>query len=304
MVLLHVKMRDESLFLYSSSVSARVSDILDDIVAIYNGRRKVLRTVAEVEELAKYGVTTKPEMQGLTPDQIRDLNLVDEYMEKCEPSGGFSYNQDPCQRRCGRAPIQGMKDVLQNAGLEAKNNVHRERVNKGEVLTNKIVSQSLGVLDGAVKIVFPMGLPPYDPIRMELGWIRIELGRIRIELENCEDLSGTQESTQVLDPLGSQLWFTSKEMKRDKILKDYFGGNEKSKVVVKLSKVGSGVPSREPRLSEQDRKQLMLLEHRRREELKKLIRDEDESHMNQDWADPKKLANSLQVRKHKRTVKP
>ena len=40
--------RDESLFLYSSSVSARVSDILDDIVAIYNGRRKVLRTVAEV----------------------------------------------------------------------------------------------------------------------------------------------------------------------------------------------------------------------------------------------------------------
>ena len=40
----------------------------------------------------------------------------------------------------------------------------------------------LGVLDGAVKIVFPMGLPPYDPIRMELGWIRIELGRIRIEL--------------------------------------------------------------------------------------------------------------------------
>ena len=33
--------------------------------------------------------------------------------------------QDPCQRRCGRAPIQGMKDVLQNAGLEAKNKVHR-----------------------------------------------------------------------------------------------------------------------------------------------------------------------------------
>ena len=28
-----------------------------------------------MEELAKYGVTTKPEMQGLTPDQIRDLNL-------------------------------------------------------------------------------------------------------------------------------------------------------------------------------------------------------------------------------------
>ena len=25
------------------------------------------------------------------------------------------------------------------------------------------------VLDGAVKIVYPMGLPPYDPVRQELG---------------------------------------------------------------------------------------------------------------------------------------
>ena len=65
---------------------------------------------------------------------------------------------------------------------------------------------------------------------------------------------------------------TGLTLSKDCNVKDYFGGNEKSKVVVKLSKVGSGVPSREPRLSEQDRKQLMLLEHRRREELKKLIR--------------------------------
>ena len=64
---------------------------------------------------------------------------------------------------------------------------------------------------------------------MEPGRIRVEPGRIKMKpfripklyyiLENCEDLSGTQESTQVLDPLASQLWFTSKEMKRDKILK-------------------------------------------------------------------------------------
>ena len=66
--------------------------------------------------------------------------------------------------------------------------------------------------------------------------------------------------------------WSGKALSKDYNVKDYFGGNEKSKVVVKLSKVGSGVPSREPRLSEQDRKQLMLLEHRRREELKKLIR--------------------------------
>ena len=40
------------------------------------------------------------------------------------------------------------------------------------------VKESLDLLNGAVKIVWPMGLPPFDPVRMEL--------------ENTEDLSGTQ----------------------------------------------------------------------------------------------------------------
>lgn len=41
-----------------------------------------------------------------------------------------------------------------------------------------IVVEALQILKGAVTIVYPMGLPPHDPIRAEL--------------ENTEDLSGTQ----------------------------------------------------------------------------------------------------------------
>lgn len=41
-----------------------------------------------------------------------------------------------------------------------------------------IVKDAIGKLRGAVMIVYPMGLPPYDPIKQEL--------------ENTEDLSGTQ----------------------------------------------------------------------------------------------------------------
>ena len=33
---------------------------------------------------------------------------------------------------------------------------------------NNVVSGE-DLLNGAVKIVYPMGLPPYDPIRQELG---------------------------------------------------------------------------------------------------------------------------------------
>ena len=41
-----------------------------------------------------------------------------------------------------------------------------------------MVKEALDQLRGAVMIVYPMGLPPHDPIRMEF--------------ENQEDLSGTQ----------------------------------------------------------------------------------------------------------------
>ena len=41
-----------------------------------------------------------------------------------------------------------------------------------------MVKEALDQLRGAVMIVYPMGLPPHDPIRMEL--------------ENNEDLSGMQ----------------------------------------------------------------------------------------------------------------
>ena len=65
-------------------------------------------------------------------------------------------------------------------------------------------------------IVWPMGLPPTDPVRLEL--------------ENCEELQGTQESKMVLDPAKTTLWFATKELTREKKLKDFLGKNEKTKV--------------------------------------------------------------------------
>ena len=45
-------------------------------------------------------------------------------------------------------------------------------------MTRQIVGDAKDQLRGSVMIVYPMGLPPHDPIRMEL--------------ENTQDLSGTQ----------------------------------------------------------------------------------------------------------------
>ena len=48
----------------------------------------------------------------------------------------------------------------------------------GVCMTEDIISDALDRLRGALMIVYPMNLPPYDPIRLEF--------------EGNEDLSGTQ----------------------------------------------------------------------------------------------------------------
>lgn len=54
----------------------------------------------------------------------------------------------------------------------------QKQVEASICVTMEMVKDALDQLRGAVMIVYPMGLPPYDPIRMEF--------------ENKEDLSGTQ----------------------------------------------------------------------------------------------------------------
>ena len=42
-----------------------------------------------------------------------------------------------------------------------------------------------------------------------------------------------------------------------------------------------GPPAREPGMNEDERKHLMLMEHRRREEIKRLLEDNDDNYLNQ-----------------------
>jgi hypothetical protein len=52
------------------------------------------------------------------------------------------------------------------------------------LVTEETVQDALDKLRGAMMIVYPMGLPPHEPIRQEF--------------ENKEDLSGTQVHTHYL----------------------------------------------------------------------------------------------------------
>ncbi|XP_066507339.1 cilia- and flagella-associated protein 298 [Hoplias malabaricus] len=280
MVQLHVKRGDESQFLFNTTVDVSIQALIQQVTEIYNSRLKVDRICSEIPELADHGVALPPNMQGLTEDQITDLKLKDEWEEQCIPSGGAEFKKDEIGRRNGRAPNEKMKNVLKKTVEEAKALVSKKQVQANVCVTMDMVKEALDQLRGAVMIVYPMGLPPHDPIRMEF--------------ENQEDLSGTQASLQVIPEEEAQLWWASKEMQHGKKLQDYIGKNEKTKIVVKIQKRGQGAPAREPLVSEEEQKQMMLHYYRRQEELKKLDDADDNSYLQSEWSDRQALKRQFQ----------
>ena len=148
---MHIKKGDESQFLYETTVQANVEDEIKIICNIYNGRLKIDRLCSEIEYLAKAGITLPPNMQGLTDEQITELKLVDEWSNKCTPSGGYFELKDDLGRRNGKGllakisninkqfkliccfsqvPLSKMVDVLTRTVKDAK-----EKISKVKKLT-------------------------------------------------------------------------------------------------------------------------------------------------------------------------
>nr|XP_020495528.1 cilia- and flagella-associated protein 298 [Labrus bergylta]XP_020495529.1 cilia- and flagella-associated protein 298 [Labrus bergylta] len=280
MVQLHVKRGDESLFLFNTTVDATVETVIQQITAVYNGRLKVDRICSEIPELADHGIILPTNMQGLTEEQIVDLKLKDEWEDTCVPSGGPVFKMDEVGRRNGHAPNDKMKQVLMKTVEEAKALISKKQVQANVCVTKEMIKEALDQLRGAVMIVYPMGLPPHDPIRMEF--------------ENQEDLTGTQASLQVITEDECQLWWAAKEIQRGKKLQDYIGKNEKTKLVVKIQKNGQGAPGREPLVNDEQHKQMMMHFYRRQEELKKLEEADDDTHMDSEWSDRQALKKQFQ----------
>lgn len=271
MVRLQLKRGTQNQFIYVAAAAIPVQQLITEVTTIYNGRLKIGRIAAEMEELAKHGPMLPPDILGLTDEQVTELKLIDAWADKCTPMDGFDACPDPVGRRNGRAPKPAQSAILTGAVAEAKLLISAKLVDTDTEMTLKRVQTALDTLRGACMIVYPMQLPPHDPIRLELT--------------NCEDLGGTQAAQEVIDPGRAELWFAGKQMLPQKQLGDYAGRNERTRCIVKLQRVGEGAPAREPVLSEEARRQLMVLEYRRQEELKKLDADADDAYLNARWAD-------------------
>ena len=268
MVLIHVKKFDtESLFLFETSLQLSIDDALRSIVQLYNGQLKVKRICLEVRNLMEHGVYLPPKSSDILNDEISQLKITDKSEHSSSnfiPTGGYEVNPDPNERRNGQRPNAEMRDILNHTVIEAGAKVSNENVKSSICLNQSQIDEAVAMLKDAVQLVYPMDLPDYDPIQMDF--------------KNIENKEGI-DVDEILDYNESVLWFSKKQLSSEKKLSDYFGGNEKSKVVVKLCKKSSGPPIREPILNEEECKALHSANQRRTEELINLetLRNESSS---------------------------
>lgn len=279
MVLLTVKHGTEVQFLYNTTVKAEIVKLKEELRKIYNGRLKVERLATEMEQLAQFGTMLPDNMQGLNEDQIVDLKLSDPWREKCVPSGGAIENKDIYSRRNGQAPNEKMKTVLTETVGKAKEMISKKLVDQKIEMTFETVQEAISIMKGAVMIVYPMDLPPHDPIKMEF--------------ENREDLAGQQASKLVIPEHSIALWWANKELHDEKILSEYCGKNDRTKLAVKIQKTGMSAPAREAVVTEEQQKELMARAYRRQEELKKLNEADDDDCLKAEWADSSALKRQL-----------
>lgn len=172
-----------------------------------------------------------------------------------------------------------MAAIIARTVEDASRLLAKEQVAMKQLSSRKALLDALDGIKGAVMIAYPMGLPPYDTVRQIL--------------DEKEELGGTAAGLEVLDPDNTSTWWASKELARDKLLSDYVGKNEKTKIICKLQKKGAGAPQREPVISKEEQQAMVAHYHAKTNEARVLEANNEDDFANSAWANPKSLKNNF-----------
>lgn len=177
------------------------------------------------------------------------------------------------------APAPEMAAIITRTIEDAARLVAKEQIAMKQLSTRKALLDGIDAIKGAVMIAYPMGLPPFDTVRQIL--------------DEKEDLAGTAAGLELIDPESAATWWASKELQAGKLLSDFVGRNEKTKIVCKLQKKGAGAPQREPVISKEEQQAMIAHYHRKQQEVKVLEANNDDEYANSAWANPKSLKSSF-----------
>jgi hypothetical protein len=274
MVLLHIKRgHEKNTFLFESTVQKSVTDVIADAVQVHNLRLKVQRLAMTMIELAKHGPVRPEEARGLSDDgKVAELDAN---------AYGTPTNPDPYGTRTGCPPPKAVADIMTATANDALAAMSNTLVDQKKCIDLKTVMGELDKLKGAVMIAYPAyhRLPYYDPSRAEC--------------ENKEELDGRSEWQDILDVADTAIWWAGKELQGDKILSEYVGKNEKTKLVANMQPKHAGAPARESRVDKETHSAMLQHYYKKQEEEKKMRENDDDSYLESEWANPKGLKNAL-----------
>ncbi len=285
MVLINYKKTEYDQFFFEAPFATKIEDLTTDLVEINNLRMVLDRLCTSVQDLANYGTLKAEDIRGLPFEMIQDENgnLPQKgAKEEIKLLPGQRYNEDKTRYRTGIVLSEEITNVMLNEVENAKKVISKESISPKTPLTKQALTDAINLLRGAVMIAYPAyhGLPTWEPARMIL--------EDKFDFANI-----AQENYEYLKPQETSIWWAGKEFQKGKTLADYVGKNEKTKIVVKLTKSGSGAPAREPGIDQESYKNMLAFYHKKQEEMKKLEDDNDDSYLNAPWADPKGLKNQL-----------
>jgi hypothetical protein len=280
MVLCVIKKAENSLFLLETTVKTPIKSIINTITEINNKKIVLTALIQVTRDLIAHG-PEKPENQHGYSDQELDSHLkepqpkVNELVFKIVNGKQCVVSPDPLGKRTGFAclPDQALVIEKELANAEIVCSADHIKANKPILLDN--LNEAFNLIKASITIVYPEGLPEYDPTREILD------GNFSFE--------GSSLSKEIYKNDETSIWWANKELMPEKTLFDYIGKNEKTKIIIKITRKGQGAPVREAPLNEQAQKEMMAYYYKKQEEQKKLLENADDDYLNSSWADRTKL---------------
>jgi len=274
MVLLHLKKSESDQFIVEVPRSSATAEVIETLVKsnfhlVYNLRVRVDKACGFIEELIKYGPLKEEEKRGLTEGE-EDIPC---------PMPGFRRCIDPNHYRIGWSVPEDLGRRMLETCSSSRQLIHRSNADRRIPISEKQLTEALSLMGGALNMAYPAyhSIPPWEP------------GMLILVTEDIRDLLMGEEIFE----LSASLWFAGKEIQRGKDLASYVKGSENTKLIVKLTKQGSGAPVREPLIDAETHKQMIAWHHRKEEESKKVLAVDEDQYLNSAWANPKGLKNQL-----------
>ena len=287
MVLIHYKISKTDQFIISVPATTPLPKVREELTTINNLRIKLDKLLQSMKGLISHGPLKPEALRGLT--QPETINPAIETLPKNQlpwarvttPGPNREMRIDETGYRTGEAPLvkiseKCMEQMAPHHGLLSPVNADK-RIS----LSKEQLLKAIEEVRASLWIIYPgfHSLPPWETA-------------VRI-LEEKVEYSKEWPDCGWLHPEGVSLWWAKKELSMGKVLSDYIGKNEKTKIIVKVAQRGKGAPMAEPPIDEETHKKMMAYYYKKQEQQKKLAENYENDYMGSAWANPNRLKNDL-----------